>query len=53
MRTRYYTVGTGGTINGGGTDDRQQAEEWLENNENVVDLIAAEDRETARNKYID
>ena len=52
-RTRYYTVGPDGTINGGGTDDRELAEGWLAENENVTDLIAAESREEARRKYID
>lgn len=51
-RTKYYAVGADGTINGGGTDNRQEAEQWLENKENVVDLIAAEDRGAAREKYI-
>jgi hypothetical protein len=51
-RTRYYAVGTDGTIIGGGTDDRDTAESWLDNDD-VDDLIAARSREEARRKYID
>ena len=52
-RTRYYTIGADGTINGGGTDNREQAEQWLENNDAVVDLVSGEDRVDARQKWID
>lgn len=52
-RTRYYTVDENGQINGGGTDSRDEAEQWLDENENVHDLIAAEDRGEAQRKYVD
>lgn len=52
-RTKYYTVGPDGTINGGGTENREKADEWLANNDDVVDLIAAESRSEAQRKYID
>lgn len=51
-RTKYYTVGADGKINGGGTDNREQAEEWLNEMDEVVDLIAAESRAEAQRKYI-
>lgn len=52
-RTRYYTVDKNGRINGGGTDNRQKAEQWLDENDAVHDLIAAEGRDEARRKYVD
>lgn len=50
-RTRYYTVDENGQINGGGTDDRERAETWLDESDDVHDLIAAEGRDEARRKY--
>lgn len=51
-RTRYYTVDEKGQINGGGTDDRERAKAWVDESDNVHDLIAAEGRASARRKYI-
>lgn len=51
-KTRYYTVSPNGTVNGGGTDSRELAEAWVENNDAVGDLIAAGSRTEAQRKYI-